>query len=184
MKIRLIMALLTLAGCATTPPEAGCTALGEGVRYCLQPLPAGQGLAVNQWVEVSVAGRASSEQLVFAIDAAGARMQVVGLSPLGQQVFRVTADHGTLSWNGPAAAEALGRQLPALIQLMLWPEAAVRDGLSAGATLTVSSRERRLSGRDTLLLTSRQTAATPAGGAIEAHFTPLDARIRISPLED
>ena len=85
MKIRLIMALLTLAGCATTPPEAGCTALGEGVRYCLQPLPAGQGLAVNQWVEVSVAGRASSEQLVFAIDAAGARMQVVGLSPLGQR---------------------------------------------------------------------------------------------------
>ncbi|KAA3652208.1 MAG: DUF3261 domain-containing protein [Proteobacteria bacterium] len=184
MRAGLIVALLSLAGCATVPQHSACTALGAGVRYCLQPLPAGQVLAVNQWVEISVADRPAGERLVFAIDAAGARMDVVGLSPLGQKVFRVTTDHGTLRWDGPQAAEALGRQLPALIQLMLWPEAAVREGLSAGATLAVSAHERRLSGDDTLLLTSRQSASTPAEGAIDARFTQLDARIRITPLED
>lgn len=183
MKAALAAAVL-LGACASLPPS-GCTALSASTRYCLQPLPAGHTLAVNQLVDMQFPGRPAGERLVFAIDATDARMQIVGLSPLGQTVFRLGVDHGDTQWDGPPAAEALARRLPALVQLMLWPADSVRQGLDRDAALRVTPDGRRLHDRDgTLLLDTRQSDPDPRLGQVDAVFTPLDARWRVTRLAD
>ncbi|MCZ4304914.1 DUF3261 domain-containing protein [Zoogloeaceae bacterium G21618-S1] len=180
-----LVASLALAGCANAPHEAGCTALAPSLRYCLQALPAGQSLAINQLVEFTRPDRPDSERLVFAIDASDARMQIVALTPLGQKVFRITADHGTLHWDGPPAAEALGLRLPALIQLMLWPVDAVREGLGRDADLSVTAQGRAVrQGEQPPVLTTRQSNTDPTRGRIDAVFAPMDTRIRVTRLEE
>lgn len=185
MRTSLALALVTLAGCAGLPHEAGCTQLAPSLRYCLQALPPGTALTVHQLVEFTLAARPDGERLVFALDAAGTHMQIVALTPLGQRVFRVTTDDGALGWEGPAAAEGLGQRLPALIQLMLWPEGAARKGLEPGAELTVSAQGRTLRlGDAPPVLTTRQSDSDPARGTIDALFAPMDARIRITRLDE
>ncbi|HPR46303.1 MAG: DUF3261 domain-containing protein [Zoogloeaceae bacterium] len=180
-----LLGALALAGCASVPHEAGCTALAPTLRYCLQALPAGQTLAINQLVEFTLPDRPDGERLVFAIDAREARMQIVALTPLGQKLFRISAEHGTLHWDGPQAAEALGLRLPALIQLMLWPVDAVRDGLGQDAELSATEYGRTVHQGDAPpVLTTRQSDTDPTRGTIDAVFTPMDARIRVSRLEE
>ncbi|TVT77380.1 MAG: DUF3261 domain-containing protein [Denitromonas halophila] len=181
----ILLSALALAGCASAPHEAGCTALAPSLRYCLQALPAGQTLAVNQLVEFTLPDRPDGERLVFAIDAHAAHMQIVALTPLGQKVFRITADHGTLTWDGPPAAEALGLQLPALIQLMSWPVDAVREGLGQDAELSTTAHGRTIRQGDAPpVLTTRQSDTDPTRGTIDAVFAPMDARIRVTRLEE
>ncbi|TVO56096.1 DUF3261 domain-containing protein [Denitromonas halophila] len=181
----ILLSALALAGCASVPHEAGCTALAPSLHYCLQALPAGQTLAINQWVEFTLPDRPDGERLVFAIDAREAHMQIVALTPLGQKLFRITAEHGTLTWDGPPTAEALGLRLPALIQLMTWPVAAVREGLGHDAELIATTHGRTIRQGDAPpVLTTRQSDPDPTRGTIDALFTPMDARIRVTRLEE
>lgn len=137
-----VLALLLLAACQPAP-EAGCARLPGAGQYCLQDSP-GPHFETLQESVLSAGGQRHTLLTRLAHDASGLRF--VALSPLGQTVFAVSWENGALHATLP---EALAGRIdpalfPALIQIALWPDDAVRRGLSTELELHADAHGRQL----------------------------------------
>ena len=137
-----VLALLLLAACQPAP-EAGCARLPSAGQYCLQGSP-GPHFETLQESVLSAGGQRHTLLTRLGNDETGLRF--VALSPLGQTVFAVSWENGALHATLP---EALAGRIdpalfPALIQIALWPDDAVRRGLSTELELHAEARGRQL----------------------------------------
>lgn len=82
-------------------------------------------------------------QLLLQLESSAKQLLVSGLSDFGQRLFwlRFDARGLRLSTEPPFQMPVEARQFLAALQLMLWPAAAIRRGLTGGATFAVVRRD-------------------------------------------
>jgi hypothetical protein len=130
-----LLALLT--GCAAGP----CPSLAPQLSYCLQPAAAGPQLVSLQ--QVVVTRGEQSETLLVQIEADGARLIVVGVSPLGQTLVSAAWDGRSVSGQPVPPSLAPGpAAFLALVQLGLLPVDALRPGFPRGTELRIDEAPR------------------------------------------
>lgn len=130
--------LLLLSACSGTTPQ--CAALPGG-QYCLQPSTTASAVSVQQKV-VARFGK-QRETLIADIEADADGMQFVAITPFGQKVLHVSYDNQASRAILLPTKRLDAAQLLALLQIALWPEDAVRQGLAAELQLqtTPTTRE-------------------------------------------
>lgn len=152
--LSVLVTLLVLVGCQATPPQSPLwTPVSQQAGLELLsswPGPAQQELMLVKW--------SHPEQGEHTLQVSSARsakgLTMVGLSPLGQELWRAAIDaSGRFSANGIAPFDdpRLIKQMLATMQLVNWPLAVLQDNLH-GATLTATKNGRALRGNDGQLL--------------------------------
>jgi hypothetical protein len=145
--MRLIIALPALALLpACTAGTETCAALPGG-GYCLQPAADVTTFAVEQEVTVR-RGEEPVQRFIVNIEATARELRYAMLTPLGQLVLAGHADALGAEARGTAARRVPAALPPALIQTALWPEAAVRAGLTSGLSLRESGNARTFTAED------------------------------------
>ncbi|MBS0545692.1 MAG: DUF3261 domain-containing protein [Proteobacteria bacterium] len=140
--LRSLAVPLVLALAACGPPDPRCAALPGGGRYCLQPSTALAPFDAQQKVEARLSGRRETMIVELENDAAG--MRFAALTPFGHTLLQASYDNHTAT-AATLPNPRLEPALPlALVQLALWPAAAVRDGLDSLLTLDDSGEHRRI----------------------------------------
>lgn len=137
----LLLALL-LSACVTGP-KAPSAWLKPGVSVRL-PMPGiTPAISEQQLLTATVQGRTQS--LLVLLNADGQQLALVGLSPLGIRLFKVTYDRQGIHTEQSVALPQLppAGQVLADIMLSYWPAAAWRDVLPPGWTL-VDQQDRRV----------------------------------------
>ena len=146
MRLTLVLAALLLAACGSGSETAPCTALPGG-GYCLRaatavaPFTAVQDVAFRR-------GNSPPQRFIFTLEADAGGLRYAMLTPLGQVVLAGQADARDATARGTAAGRIPAALPPALIQIALWPQAAVRSGLTGGLTVEDSGNVRTLRAQD------------------------------------
>ena len=122
----ILLALLTLAGCATAPP-AGPARLG----LKLPPAALGESISLQQHLTVERNGR--TDELDAALEVDPTHVELVGLA-FGQRVLSLGYDGRELtSWRHPMLpAQVRAEDVLEDVQLTLWPADAIARALPAG----------------------------------------------------
>lgn len=150
-RVLAVLALaLAVAGCAT----GNAVSIAPGYQYALQPPSAGPAFSALQEI-VLIAPDGREERLVSQLENDAKSMRLAALTPLGQTLLTATFDgeHVETRSAVPTGAAFDARFVIALIQLSLWPEAAVADGLGVGMRLTTSPERRTVEGGSKILWT-------------------------------
>lgn len=132
----LALAALT-AGCAAPPPAS------QELQLRLSPASLGREMVLHQRVTVTAHGKQQQFDVALEVDAASVRMVVL---EFGQVLARLQWDGRDLQqqrvagWPDALAADRVLTDL----QLVHWPQQAVRAALPAGWSLAAQERERTL----------------------------------------
>jgi hypothetical protein len=143
-----LLALLSLGACGSGTQT--CAALPGG-GYCLQVASAVAPFTAEQDVLVLRAGQ-PPQRYIVTLETNARELRYAMLTPLGQVVLAGHADDQGAEVRGSAARRIPSAMAPALIQVALWPEAAVRAGLTSGLTLRESGNVRTLTAEDGRLM--------------------------------
>jgi hypothetical protein len=161
-----------------------CPTLPGGVSYCLQSPASGPSFSVVQQVVIGEGER--QETLLAYIENNLQRLALVGLTPLGQTVLRVTWDgkHMVASGPpgmGPAIDPAV---LVAVLQFGLWPPDAVRAGLPDDVVWKEDATDGQLTRQGKSLLTLRRTGRAVPYDTLSVALQPAELLINIHTLTD
>lgn len=159
MRLSIVALSLILAAC--TGSTGRCAHFPGGGRYCLVDGPWPE-YAVEQATTVNFGDKPL--HLIARIQSGKDGLRFAGVTPLGQTMFQVSWENGTLrSELPPALADRLDVALfPALLQLATWPAAQAREGLSDGLTLIEKDGQRIVSdGPKNILIVSWEGTSLP-----------------------
>ena len=172
---------LLLGGCR--PPATVRVAPGVPFRFC--PPEAAPDFFVNQEVVFTLPG-GRRETVLAAIENQGGALRLVASTPLGQTLFtvRVQAGVALVDARVPLPGRLDPRALPALVQLALWPEAAVRAGLAPGTRLEQDGARRTLLRGDRVVWTVTRTGDAPPFQSLVLEAPGLGLVLRIRTLEE
>jgi hypothetical protein len=143
LAVVLTTALPLFVGCrAPGGPEVY---LAPGIPFRLRPPREGPALFVTQEVVFRLPGGAE-ETAIAVLENRGGTFSVVASSPMGQTLFvvQVKGPDVTVDTRIPIPGDLDPRVLPGLVQLVLWPAAAVREGLGPGVELREEGTRRSL----------------------------------------
>lgn len=114
------------------------------------------------------------------------RLQVIGLSPLGQRLFSLTWDNRELVWRTESAvlAKLDPRLLMADLQLAYWPLQSVRDALPENLTVEDFGTSRMVWQGDELLWWRSHDGARSPMGTLLIHNATARYRLRVETLGD
>jgi hypothetical protein len=135
---RFILVIAVLAsGCAATPPAT------QDLQLRLSPASLGREMVLQQRLTVSARGTQQQFDMALEVDAASVRMVVLGF---GQVLARLQWDGRELQQQRVAGwPDALGAERVLTdLQLVHWPQEAVRAALPPGWSLAAQERERIL----------------------------------------
>jgi len=174
----LLVALLT--ACAINR----CPTLPGGVSYCLQSPASGPSFSVVQQVVIGVGEQ--QETLLAYIENSPQRLALVGLTPLGQTVLRVTWDGKHIVASGPPG---MGPPidpavLVAVLQFGLWPPDAVRAGLPDNVVWKDGATDGQLTRQGKSLLTLRRTGQAVPYDSLSVTLQPAELLINIHTLTE
>ena len=139
-----------LTGCAT----GAAVSVAPGYRYTLQPPGAGPKFtALQEIVLTTPNGR--EERIVSQLENDETSMRLAALTPLGQTLLTAHFDGRSVHTKSalPAGAAFDAGFVIALIQLALWPESSVAEGLGVGMRLVTHGNNRQLEGGGKILWT-------------------------------
>ena len=145
-----------LAACAHGP---GASPMSLDLR--LSPASLGRELALQQRMTVETRGQRHAFDIGLEVDAQTVRLAVLSF---GQTLARLEWDgrelkeERTRGWPEAVKGEAVLRD----VQLVHWPEQAIRPALPAGWSLEADAQERRLQHRDDLFIRVRYPRAGQA----------------------
>lgn len=142
--------VIALAGCAS----GTAVGIAPGYRYTLQPPAAGPKFTALQEIVMIAPGR-PEERLVSQLENDENSMRLAAFTPLGQTLITVRFDEKGVQTRSalPTGAAFDARFVIALIQLSLWPEASVANGLGVGMRLVTQAHKRELHGGGKILWT-------------------------------
>jgi hypothetical protein len=156
----LILTMVILAGCATTPAQPA-----QPVRLGLKlaPTALGESIAVQQHLKVERNGRTDELDVALEIDAE--HLELVGLA-FGQRVLSVHYDGDILtSWRHVMLpAQVRAEDVLEDLQLTLWPLEAIRAALPAGWHMEQQGLRRTLMMGNTVIMTINYSTTTPWSG--------------------
>lgn len=146
MRLILLFCLgLALAGCQ--PQQPGCARLPGGGAYCLQ---SGTAPAFSTLQQSTISAGEQRQTLLTRIESDARGLRFAGMTPLGQTLFFVSWENAILHADlPPVIASRLDPAiLPALVQIAMWPPAAVRAGLSPELELIEEAGRRQVRRKD------------------------------------
>jgi len=174
----LLVALLT--ACAINR----CPTLPGGVSYCLQSPASGPSFSAVQ--QVLIGEGKQQETLLAYIENNPQRLALVGLTPLGQTVLRVTWDGTQIVASGPPGVgpSINPAVLMAVLQFGLWPQDAVRAGLPDDVVWKNGATGGQLTRQGELLLTLRRTGQAVPYDSLSIALQPAELLINIHTLTE
>jgi hypothetical protein len=135
---------LALAGCASQPPGASAM-IAPGLPF-VTPAPGSLGRPIDaeQLVTAHYQGETYSFQAHVHVDPE--KLLLIGLDPLGRRAMTVTEtrDGVTVDVAPWVPAGLKPENILADMAIIYWPEAAVRRGLAASATLSAAPQHRSI----------------------------------------
>jgi hypothetical protein len=183
--LRVVMALVAgavvLGGCAS----GNTVNLAPGYTYTLRAPGAGPHFAALQEI-VMQAPDGRSERLVSQLENDQKSLRLAAFTPLGQTLLTVTYDGRSVETASalptPAAFDA--RFVLALIQIALWPEAAVVEGLGTGVSLVAAANRRELQANGRILWTIDTSGSTIPYDAVHIRSAGARLDLRITTLPE
>ena len=169
---------LLVTACATLPPD--CAGLPGGGHYCLQESNANTTFSIQQKVEARF--KQHRETLISDIESDSQGIQFVALTPFGQKVVHVQYDNKTATAIRLPDNRIQPAMLLAMLQLTLWPESAVRRGLSSQYTLTESATQRRILLGEEVIIDIRHEAAPAPYSNVHLLMPTADLELDIQML--
>ena len=149
-RVALAAIALILAGCASG------TAVGvaPGYRYTLQPPASGPKFTALQEIVIAAPG-GREERLLSQLENDADSLRLAAFTPLGATLLTAVFDGRSVETRSamPTGAAFDARFVIALIQLALWPEAVVENGLGTGMRLVTAPNKRELEGGGKILWT-------------------------------
>ena len=175
-----LLFLALLASCALNR----CPTLPGGVSYCLQSPASGPSFSAVQQVVIGEGGQ--QETLLAYIENNPQRLALVGLSPLGQTVLRVTWDGEQIVASGPPGMgpPVNPAVLVAVLQFGLWPADAVRAGLPENAVWKDGATNGQLSCQGKSLLTLHRTGQAAPYDTLSVTLQPAELLINMHTLTE
>jgi hypothetical protein len=176
--LAVVCAALVLTGCAS----GNTVNLAPGYTYTLRAPGSGPHFtAVQEIVIQAPDGR--EERLVSQLENDSTSMRLAAFTPLGQTLLTVRFDGRSVETASPLPVPAAfdARFVLALIQLALWPENAVVEGLGVGVTLTSGVNKRELEGGGKILWTIETAGASVPYDTVNMHGSRLGLRITTLP---
>jgi hypothetical protein len=175
------IAVLALAGCAS----GNSVNLAPGYTYALRaPASGRQFTALQEIVIKTPDGR--EERLVSQLENDATSMRLAAFTPMGQTLLTVRFDGRSVQTASPLPVPPAfdARFVLALIQLALWPEAEVVEGLGVGVTLTSRANERELHGGGRILWTIKTTGASVPYDTVDMRSVAARFAVRITTLPE
>lgn len=180
MRFLALPLIVLLAGCGSER----CPTLPGGVNYCLRSPASGPSFSVLQ--QVVIGEGEQQETLLVQIENGPERLALVGLTPLGQTVLTLTWDGKHIAAKGPFGVQPHVNPavLVAVLQFALWPQDAVRAGLSGNVAWENSATGGQLIRRGESLLTIRRTGQTAPYETLSIALPPAKLILNIRTLSD
>jgi hypothetical protein len=171
--IAIALALL-LTGCAA----GTAVSVAPGYRYTLQPPAAGPKFTALQEIVIT-APNGREERIVSQLENDETSMRLAALTPLGQTLLTAHFDGRTVQTKSalPLAPVFDAGFVIALIQLALWPEHSVAQGLNVGMRLVTQGNNRELEGGGKILWTINVRGAGVPYDSV--HIRSEDARLAL-----
>jgi Protein of unknown function (DUF3261) len=159
-----------------------CPTLPGGVSYCLQSPASGPSFSVVQQVLIGEGDR--QETLLAYIENNPQQLALVGLTPLGQTVLRVTWDGTQIVASGPPGMgpPINPAVLVAVLQFGLWPPDAVRAGLPDNVVWKEGATDGQLTRQGKSLLILRRTGQAVPYDTLSFALPPAELLINIHTL--
>ncbi|WP_263768842.1 DUF3261 domain-containing protein [Propionivibrio soli] len=176
----LITVALSLGGCAES--GSSCPRLPGGGRYCLQGTSLVERFEVQQRVTVTFDGKPQSMIATVEVDAS--QMRFAALTPFGQKLVQASYDNRNVSAEQIPDKRLDPALLLAVFQIALWPESAVRSGLSENLSLVEAERERRVAFADKTLVDVRYTVGRTTVGELDIALPQAGVELHIAPFDD
>jgi hypothetical protein len=175
-----LLLVVLLTACAINR----CPTLPGGVSYCLQSPASGPAFSVVQQVVIGEGGQ--QETMLAYIENNPQRLALVGLTPLGQTVLRVTWDGSHIVASGPPGIgpSINPAVLMAVLQFGLWPPDAVRAGLPDNVAWEDGATGARLTRQGKSLLTLRRTGQAVPYDSLSVALQPAKLLINIHTLTE
>lgn len=184
--MRLILpcvALMLLAGCATTPLGPGCTRFGRDGQLCLLPPAALPPVEGSHLIKVIHDGQEDAFTGLLHIDARDLRL--AGFSLFGTSLFNIEYDGETVK-SASAQGSLKPDMLVAMLELAIADPALLQERLH-GLTLKVSSagdiRIRDVSEGSRLIAHIEESGATLAEATIRIQIPPLKVSVEMTPMD-
>jgi hypothetical protein len=176
--------VLILVSLLTACAVNRCPTLPGGVSYCLQSPASGPSFSVVQ--QVVIGGGEQQETLLAYIENNPQRLALVGLTPLGQTVLRVTWDGRHIVTSGPPGMgpPINPAVLLAVLQFGLWPPDAVRAGLPENVVWKEGATDGQLTRQGKPLLTLRRTGQAVPYDTLSVALQPAELQINIHTLTE
>lgn len=176
--------VLFLAVLLTACGSERCPTLPGGATYCLQPPALAPSFSVLQQIAIDEGER--QETLLAYLENDPQRFMLVGLTPLGQTVLTVTWDgtHVTASGTPGVWSNMNPSVLVAVLQFGLWPDDAIRAGLSDDVVWKTEATEGELLRQGTALLTVHRTGKTIPFDTVTMALHPAKLLLNIHTLTD
>jgi hypothetical protein len=173
--------VLVLTGCAS----GNTVNLAPGYTYTLRsPASGPQFTAVQEIVIQAPDGR--EERLVSQLENDATSMRLAAFTPLGQTLLTVRYDGRSVQTASPMPVPPAfdARFVLALIQLALWPENEVAEGLGVGVTLTSGANAREVQGGGRILWTIKTAGASVPYDTVDMRSVGARLGLRITTLPE
>ena len=171
-----------LLGCRQ--PQSPEVYLAPGVPFRLCPPREGPGMFLTQEVVFRLPG-GGEETAIAVLENKGGTFSVVASTPMGQTLFvvQVKGADVTVDARIPIPGDLDPRVLPALVQMVLWPAASVRQGLGPGVELLEAGPVRSLVRKGKTVRTATRAGQGELPETVILENPGLHLRVQIRNLE-
>ncbi len=182
MRSGIILFLFLLAGCAMRVTESGteCTGIPGIGRFCLQQSGELKDFSVQQKVDLHFRDRHDTLIAQLENDATG--MRFVGMTPFGQTLMQINFDNQEAH-----AVRNPNKRLPpalliGLLQVALWPQAAVQRGFGPAVQVLDAPGSRRIMVDGVMALQVRHDDSAPPYQSLQIELPDMALRLAIQTL--
>ena len=175
-----LILLLALTGCSPYDPKCA-NLLGSG-RYCLQSTTVVTAFDVQQ--KVTLLRGSQSDTLIVELEVDPSGLRMVGVTPFGHKLIELNYDNQTVKASTTPDTRLSPTLLVALLQMALWPQASVREGLQTPLTLEDKGTQRRIMHGSNPVLTITHDNAPPPYRQLQMTLHAADLELRIETLDD
>lgn len=179
---QVLLITITCLVTACAKYHVNCTTLIGGGNYCLQPTSVVEPLELQQKLHITF--KARNETLITNVMVNAERMTIVGLTPFGHKLLEVSYNNQTTIATVLPSAQLEPAFLMAMLQLALWPEDNVRNGLSPIITLVSTQNQRRYLNQGKVILTIDYLGIKTPQDQLHIALPKLDLTLDIETLPE
>lgn len=184
MRYAIILALLWLTGCAgpAPKPSAECTGIPGVGRYCLQQSTELAPFSVQQKVDLHF--RNKHDTLIAQLENDASGMRFLGMTPFGMTLVQINFDNQEAQSVRSASKRLPPALLIGLLQIALWPQAAVQRGLGSEARVLDATGSRRIVVEGNTVLQVQHDDSPSPYQSLQIEVPDMELRLNIQTLPE